>query len=152
MSREEIAKILKKLRKKRGLTANEVGALIGKSGKTVNAWENNRGQPDVEILIELCDIYEVDDILSEFKSANTKQNNLTLNPHEQKMVIAYRENPTLQTAVDRILKIDISEDEVFNVPVAARSKDNHEPYVEKISKSDVEKWKEQQQPQNDDEL
>ena len=63
MSRAFIAQKLKELRQKSGLTADEVGKKTGKSGKTVNAWENNRGQPDAEILIALCDIYEVDDIL-----------------------------------------------------------------------------------------
>ena len=65
--REYIAQKLRQLRQKSGLTASEVGKLVGKSGKTVNAWENNHGQPDAEILIKLCDIYKVDDILSEFR-------------------------------------------------------------------------------------
>lgn len=67
MSREYIAKTLKRLRVETGLTADEVGALVGKSGKTVNAWENNRGQPDADMLLKLCDVYKVDDILSEFR-------------------------------------------------------------------------------------
>ena len=66
MSRETIAKALKRLRLQSGFTAGEVGRKIGKSGKTVNAWENNHGQPDAEILIQLCDIYNVDNILKEF--------------------------------------------------------------------------------------
>lgn len=66
MSREYIAKSLKRLREAQGLTADEVGVQVGKSGKTVNAWENNRGQPDAEILMRLGDIYQVDDILAEF--------------------------------------------------------------------------------------
>ena len=74
MSREFIAQKLKELRKKSGLTADEVGKLINKSGKTVNAWENNHGQPDAEILIALCDIYKVDDILAEFREMPNKSN------------------------------------------------------------------------------
>lgn len=67
MSREYIAKTLKRLRETSGFTADEVGKIVGKSGKTVNAWENNRGQPDAEMLMLLCDIYKVDNILAEFK-------------------------------------------------------------------------------------
>lgn len=67
MSREYIAKKLKSLRERSGLTADQVGALVGKSGKTVNAWENNRGQPDAELLMLLCDIYNVTDVLAEFR-------------------------------------------------------------------------------------
>ena len=69
MSREYIAKALKRLRDQSGLTANQVGVLVGKSGKTVNAWENGRGQPDAEILMQLCDIYRVNDILAEFRES-----------------------------------------------------------------------------------
>ena len=110
MSREFIAQKLKELREKSGLTADEVGAKIGKSGKTVNAWEHNRGQPDAEILIELCDIYEVDDILYEFREIKEyvaeKNNNLELTPHEKDLIIAYRQNTSMQEAVDKLLGID----------------------------------------------
>ena len=67
MSREYIASVLKRLREASGLTADQVGKLVGKSGKTVNAWENNRGQPDAEILMLLCEIYGVEDVLATFK-------------------------------------------------------------------------------------
>ena len=67
MSRDYIAQKLQELREATGKTANEVGELIGKSGKTVNAWENGRGQPDADTLIMLCDLYGVDNILDEFR-------------------------------------------------------------------------------------
>lgn len=67
MSRERIAQVLKALRAKSGLTADQVGAMIGKSGKTVNAWENNHGQPDAEMLMILCEIYQVENILQAFR-------------------------------------------------------------------------------------
>ena len=110
MSREFIARKLKELREKSGLTADEVGAKIGKSGKTVNAWEHNRGQPDAEILIALCDIYKVDDILYEFreikKYIGKQDNNFDLSPHEKELIIAYRQKTSMQEAVDKLLGID----------------------------------------------
>ena len=104
MSREHIAKILKKLRNKSGLTAQEVGDIIGKSGKTVSAWENNHGQPDAEILIKLCDIYNVDDILKEFREDG--KSHISLSEHEQQVIIAYRKHFSMQGAVDRLLGIE----------------------------------------------
>lgn len=73
MSRKTIANALRKLRIQSGLTANQVGELLGKSGKTVNAWENNRGQPDAEALMMLCDIYKVQNILEEFRDIPEKK-------------------------------------------------------------------------------
>ena len=39
MSREYIASVLKRLRAEQGMTADEVGEIIGKSGKTVNGFQ-----------------------------------------------------------------------------------------------------------------
>lgn len=74
MSREYIASVLKRLREAKGLTADQVGEMVGKSGKTVNAWENNRGQPDAEILMLLCEIYGVKDVLATFKEGHKTKN------------------------------------------------------------------------------
>lgn len=68
MARQDIAAALKRLRAEAGLSAEEVGEKIGKSKKTVFAWENNHGQPDADTLILLCDIYHVDNILDEFST------------------------------------------------------------------------------------
>lgn len=105
MSREFIAQKLRELRIKSGLTADEVGKKIGKSGKTVNAWEHNHGQPDAEILIALCDIYEVDDILDEFREHKPKNVSFNLSDHEKQVIIAYRQKPHMQNAVDTLLEV-----------------------------------------------
>ena len=66
MSRQEIAATLKRLRNACGLTAKEVGLYVGKSDKTVGAWENGRGQPDADTLLLLCGLYRVTDVQAEF--------------------------------------------------------------------------------------
>ena len=109
MSRYEIAATLKRLRAKSGLKADEVGALLGKSGKTVNAWENGRGQPDADTLIALSDIYGVVDILAEFKGE--KEDKILLSTHETDLIRAYRAQPSIQVAVDRLLGIEDKEGE-----------------------------------------
>ena len=103
MSREYIAKKLQELRIKSGLTADEVGKRIGKSGKTVNAWEHNRGQPDAEILIELCDIYQVEDILKEFRDEKPAKQTFSVSDHEKEIIIAYRKYPNVQFSIDCLL-------------------------------------------------
>ena len=57
--RQNIASGLRRARKAAGLSVNEVGASIGKSGKTISAWEVGRGQPDGDELINLCRILGV---------------------------------------------------------------------------------------------
>lgn len=46
MSIEYIASVLKRLRAEQGMTADEVGEIIGKSGKTVSGWE----MPEVNLM------------------------------------------------------------------------------------------------------
>lgn len=61
-TRAKIAALLKKYREAAGLTARQVEELTGKSYKTVSAWENGRGQPDADMFLKLCDIYNVPSI------------------------------------------------------------------------------------------
>ena len=103
MSRFEIAATLKRLRSESGLTADEVGKRVGKSGKTVNAWENGRGQPDADTLILLSDIYGVKDLLAEFRGSSSAE--ISLSVKEKALIIAYRSHPELQVAVDKLLGV-----------------------------------------------
>lgn len=57
--RKNIAAGLKRSRKAAGLSVDQVGAHIGKSGKTISAWEVGRGQPDGDELIALCRLLNV---------------------------------------------------------------------------------------------
>lgn len=118
MSRETIAKVLKKLRMQSGLTADQVGELLGKSGKTVNAWENNRGQPDAEALMMLCDIYKVQNILEEFKDIPEKKQILP-SKKEENLILAYRAHPEMQDAVNRLLGIEKQPERKFSPAVSS---------------------------------
>lgn len=57
--RERMAAVLKSYRLRANMTVYEVGEKVGKSGKTVDAWEHGRGQPDADMLLLLCDLYGV---------------------------------------------------------------------------------------------
>lgn len=57
--REVLAHNLKVFRKRCGYSVDQVGAAVGKSGKTISAWETGRGQPDADKLIELCMLFDV---------------------------------------------------------------------------------------------
>lgn len=152
MSRETIAKALKRLRERSGLTADQVGAIVGKSGKTVNAWENNHGQPDAEMLMMLCDIYNVSDILAEFREG-VSELPFAASEHEKNIILAYRNHPDMQHAVDVLLEIP-SECEEDNRLIyrAARSIDNHEATIERRSARDLEKFESAPTVNSDDDL
>lgn len=57
--REIMATKLRAARSAKGLTAAQVGDAVGKSAKTIYSWETGQGQPDADMLIKLCKIYDV---------------------------------------------------------------------------------------------
>lgn len=70
MLRDTLPARLREFRKKANLTTADVGRMIGKSDRTVSAWENGRGQPDADMLLQLCAIYGIKS-LSELVGENS---------------------------------------------------------------------------------
>ena len=62
MIKDVLGKRLKEYRINAGLTIFQVGERLGKSGKTVSAWENCRSQPDADTLFALCKLYGISSI------------------------------------------------------------------------------------------
>lgn len=89
MSREYIASVLKRLRAEQGMTADEVGEIIGKSGKTVSGWENARSQPDADLLLKLCEIYKVENILDTFSEIKRNVKPIESKDDTQKLLHNY---------------------------------------------------------------
>lgn len=58
-TRRRIARQVKQLRKERGISVDELGVAVGKSGKTISAWEVGHGQPDADAMIKLCRLFGV---------------------------------------------------------------------------------------------
>lgn len=117
MVRMTLATKLKEFRTRSGLTINEVGDRIGKSGKTVSAWECGRGQPDADMLLTLCELYGVSSIAELY---GEPQPALSLSPDELRLLSAYRalnqqgKEYILQT-VDMAEKVYIKADSVSNM-------------------------------------
>ena len=59
MNQEKIGKFLKELRKQKGLTQEQIAEKFHVSNRTISRWENGNNMPDLDILIELSDYYEV---------------------------------------------------------------------------------------------
>lgn len=57
---------LKELRKERGLTQGQLADKLGTTNRTVSRWETGSNVPDIDILIELSELYQIDikDLLS----------------------------------------------------------------------------------------
>ena len=56
----KIGSFLKSLRKEKGKTQEEIAEMFGVSSRSVSRWENGNTMPDLGILVELADYYDVD--------------------------------------------------------------------------------------------
>ena len=56
----KIGGFLKDLRKKKGLTQEQLAEKFGVSSRSVSRWENGNTMPELGILVELAEYYEVD--------------------------------------------------------------------------------------------
>lgn len=57
--REHIAKTISKYRKALGIKQTELAKQLNVAPSSISAWENNLNAPDIEILAELCDIFDI---------------------------------------------------------------------------------------------
>ncbi len=56
----KIGNFLKELRKENGKTQEEIAEMFGVSSRSVSRWENGNTMPDLGILVELADYYDVE--------------------------------------------------------------------------------------------
>lgn len=87
---------------------------------------------DIDVLIRICKALDVstDYILQNDDVAET----IVLDNHEKKVITAYRNNPDMQPAVDRLLLINDGPAQQSVIFRAASSKDNHSAEITTTSK------------------
>ena len=74
MDQKKIGVFLKELRKKKEMTQEQIAEQFNVSSRTVSRWENGNNMPDLDILIEMSDYYEVD--LREILNGERKSGNM----------------------------------------------------------------------------
>lgn len=60
MDSQKIGTFLHELRKEKNLTQEQLAEVLGVSGRTVSRWETGSNMPDLSIMIELADYYDID--------------------------------------------------------------------------------------------
>ena len=80
MDQEKIGKFIKSIRLEHNLTQKEFADKFGVTYQAVSKWENGKSIPDIAILKEICDDYNIniDDILNGEKNNNKNNNKKTI--------------------------------------------------------------------------
>lgn len=60
MNQQKIGTFFKQLRNEKGLTQEQFAEIFHVSSRTVSRWENGYNMPDLDIMIEISDYYEID--------------------------------------------------------------------------------------------
>lgn len=78
MDTQKIGEFLKQNRKNKNLTQAQLAEILGVSGRTISRWETGTNMPDLSILIQLADYYDVEvkDILDGGKKGETMNKEL----------------------------------------------------------------------------
>ena len=70
--KDNIGQIIKKLRKERNLTQEELAEQLGVTSQAVSKWENGYGLPDISQVIPLASVFNVStDVLFGLYEKNT---------------------------------------------------------------------------------
>lgn len=59
MDARETGKLIRKLRMEKGMTQAELGEKLRVSDKAVSKWERGMGSPDVSVLPDICDLFDL---------------------------------------------------------------------------------------------
>ena len=60
MDTKKIGAFLKQCRKEKNLTQEQLAEKFGVSARTVSRWETGSNMPDLSILVELADYYDIE--------------------------------------------------------------------------------------------
>ena len=74
MNQKRIGEFLKQLRKEKGLTQEQVAERFFVSDRTVSRWETGSNMPDLSVIVELADFYDVD--IREIMDGERKSENM----------------------------------------------------------------------------
>ena len=104
MNQRKIGEFLKQLRKEKGLTQEQLAEHFYVSSRSVSRWETGSNMPDVDMLIELADFYNVD--IREIIDGERKSENMDKEKETLKKVAEYAdaEKAKLKKKVSNIFK------------------------------------------------
>lgn len=108
MDQKKIGRLLKKLRNEKGLTQEQFAEMLNVSNRTVSRWENGNNMPDLDILIQISDYYEIN--LRDLLDGERKSEKMSKESEENKKS---EENKELEETVLKAVDYTNSETERY---------------------------------------
>lgn len=86
MNQKKIGFFLKELRAEKKLTQEQLAEHFNISNRTISRWENGNNMPDLSILVELADFYDVD--IREIINGERKSEDMNQEEKEKMLLVA----------------------------------------------------------------
>lgn len=86
MDAKKIGAFLKRLRKEKGITQEQLAEIMGVAGRTVSRWETGSNLPDLSILVQISEFYEVE--IKEILNGERKGENMNSELKETLLKVA----------------------------------------------------------------
>ena len=102
----KVGKFLQSLRKDKGLTQEQLAEKIGVAQRTVSRWETGNNLPDIDILLDLSDFYEVD--LREILSGERKSEKMKEEMKETVLQVADYDSTNEKNLIGQIIILTIA--------------------------------------------
>lgn len=100
MNQQKIGSFLKELRKDKNLTQEKFAEIMGVSNRTVSRWETGSNLPDLDILIQIADFYEVE--LREILGGERKSEKMNKELEETVLKVAEYSNEDKKKLTKRV--------------------------------------------------
>ena len=115
MDQKKIGGFLKELRKEKGVTQEQLAEKFFVSGRTVSRWETGSNMPDVDLLIQLADYYDVE--LRELLDGERRSENMNEEMKETVLKVADYSNEEKMKLSERMCRLFIAGVILFTIYV-----------------------------------
>ena len=114
MNQHKMGEFLRELRKEKGLTQEELGEKLYVTSRTVSRWETGTSMPDLTVLVELADFYDVD--IRELIDGERKSENMDKETKDTLLKVAEYADEITQEEKKKISKNTLI---FFSIPMIA---------------------------------
>ncbi len=105
MNQKQIGVFLKELRKEKGMTQEQLAEQLNVSGRTVSRWETGNNMPDISLLVEISELFDVS--ISEIINGERKSENMNEELKETVLKVAEFSNEDKLKLTRRMNKLFI---------------------------------------------
>jgi len=102
-----MVKNLKQLRKRRGISQQQLASVLGVSQQSVNKYENHNVEPDIAILVAMADFFgtSIDYLVGHCGSMTPEISTDVITPEEKRLLANYRKlNQAERLCVETVIR------------------------------------------------